>query len=404
MTDALINRILAANAGRDAERVTLKYRAMRASAFAFLRGTAHLYFDAWPVGSALDTAPLAWCCGDLHLENFGTFRGDNRLTYFDVNDFDEAALAPATCDLTRLLTSLDLAATSLGIDDDVRIGLADRFLDAYYRTLADGRPRWIERATARGMIRDLICGLKQRKRRELLERRTERRKGGQRRRLLTDGDRALPATTTQRALVEELLGAHAATQADPAFFKVIDVARRIAGTGSLGVERYVVLVEGRGSPNGNFLVDLKRANPSVLESRLPIPVAAWPSVAARVVSVERHSQAAAPALLAPLGHGDTSYVLRELQPSEDRLRLDRANGRAGRLGTVLGTMGVLTASAHLRTGGWRGAAIADEWIAFGSEQSLRSEVITHAGAAAETTRRDWAQYCDAFDRGVFATD
>ena len=28
--------------------------------------------------------PISWLCGDLHLENFGSFNRDNRLVYFDM--------------------------------------------------------------------------------------------------------------------------------------------------------------------------------------------------------------------------------------------------------------------------------------------------------------------------------
>ena len=58
--------------------------------------------------------------------------------------------------------------------------------------------------------------------------------------------------------------AFAATQPNPKFFEVLDIACRIAGTGSLGVERFVVLVEGKGSPDGNYLLDIKEAKPSAM--------------------------------------------------------------------------------------------------------------------------------------------
>jgi uncharacterized protein (DUF2252 family) len=57
---------------------------------------------------------------------------------------------------------------------------------------------------------------------------------------------------------------YASARPDPAFFEVLDVAHRIAGTGSLGLERYVVLIEGKGSPNGNYLLDLKQSLASSL--------------------------------------------------------------------------------------------------------------------------------------------
>ena len=107
---SVAERIRRFNAGRDPERLRLKYKAMHKDPFAFLRGTCHLFYEDWPARSPLNDAPLAWICGDLHLENFGTFKGDNGLEYFDLNDFDEAILAPCTWDITRLVTDKIVAA------------------------------------------------------------------------------------------------------------------------------------------------------------------------------------------------------------------------------------------------------------------------------------------------------
>jgi uncharacterized protein (DUF2252 family) len=93
------------NAGRDPQRLAMKYRALRTSPFSFLRSTCHLFYERLPSEPLLREVPPAWSCGDLHLENFGSYKGDDRLVYFDVNDFDEAALAPLTWDGVRFLTS-----------------------------------------------------------------------------------------------------------------------------------------------------------------------------------------------------------------------------------------------------------------------------------------------------------
>lgn len=70
----VVARIEAFNAGREPERLALKYRAMAKSPFAFFRGTAHLFWeDLSKSRSALPDSPLVWTCGDLHLENFGSF-------------------------------------------------------------------------------------------------------------------------------------------------------------------------------------------------------------------------------------------------------------------------------------------------------------------------------------------
>ena len=88
----VVKSIVRFNADRDPERLAMKYLKMRASPFVFLRATCHLYYAQLPDAAALRKAPAAWACGDLHLENFGSYKGDNRLVHFDINDFDEGVL------------------------------------------------------------------------------------------------------------------------------------------------------------------------------------------------------------------------------------------------------------------------------------------------------------------------
>lgn len=90
----IVKDIATFNAKREPERLAMKYKLMRTSPFVFLRGTCHLFYERLPLGSMLEGAPAVWVCGDMHLENFGSYKGDNRLVYFDINDFDEACLAP----------------------------------------------------------------------------------------------------------------------------------------------------------------------------------------------------------------------------------------------------------------------------------------------------------------------
>jgi len=83
---------------------------MTDSAFGFLRAT---YFRwARKIGSwcpELMDAPNVLAVGDLHLENFGTWRDQDGRLVWGVNDFDEAATMPYTLDLARLVTSIQLA-------------------------------------------------------------------------------------------------------------------------------------------------------------------------------------------------------------------------------------------------------------------------------------------------------
>jgi uncharacterized protein (DUF2252 family) len=318
-----VDRIERFNAGREPERLALKYRAMCKSPFAFFRGTAHLFWeDVATRRRALPGGPLVWASGDLHFENFGSFQGDNGLSYFDLNDFDEAALAPATWEVSRFVASAHVAAPSLNLTRAKITELVESFLDAYRTALGDGKARWIERATASGMVRTLLQRVSKQTRAMLLNSRTTMKKG--KRRIVIDGRHALPITESQRTNVTRQLDNFAKSQPDPDFFRVLDVARRVAGLGSLGLERYIVLV--RGDRDGNAILDAKEAAPSTLARFGKLRQPAWKSEADRVVAIQQRMQAIAPALLHAKKIGRGGYVLHELQPSSDRLTLDDARG------------------------------------------------------------------------------
>lgn len=83
---------------------------MRESAFVFLRATFFRWMQLWPKRCpALDEAPEVTGVGDLHLENFGTWRDEEGRLIWGVNDVDEACKIPYTLDLVRLATSAVLA-------------------------------------------------------------------------------------------------------------------------------------------------------------------------------------------------------------------------------------------------------------------------------------------------------
>jgi uncharacterized protein (DUF2252 family) len=358
-----------------------------------------LFYERLPRSGVMRSAPLAWICGDLHLENFGSYKGDNRLAYFDLNDFDEAALAPVSWELVRLLTSVLIAADAApnGAADS-RI-LCRSFIDAYGAALTLGKPRWVERDTAQGMVGDLLNSLRGRQRADYLNARTVRK--GKLRVLNTDGKKALPASDKQRAKVTAFMKRFAAEQPNPDFYKVLDVARRIAGTGSLGVDRYTILVQGKGSPDGNYLLDLKQALPSSLAPYLKAAQPRWKNQAQRVVSLQRRCQAVSMAFLQPVMLGKTAYVLRGLQPSEDRVALKQPRHTLAEIQQVMTVMGNIVAWAQLRSSGRQGSAIADELIAFGEGKKWKKQLLDAAQDCAAQVRKDWQTYSKAYDAGAF---
>ena len=87
-----------------------KHEQMAAALFPFFRATFYRWVQVWPeVCAELDHVPRLLSVGDLHVENFGTWRDTDGRLVWGVNDFDEACLFPYTMDLVRLATSALLA-------------------------------------------------------------------------------------------------------------------------------------------------------------------------------------------------------------------------------------------------------------------------------------------------------
>ena len=90
--------------------VRLKHRDMAKAPFPFFRATFYRWAQWWPIVCRdLARAPKVLTVGDLHVENFGTWRDLEGRLIWGINDFDEAWPAAYTVDLIRLVTSAYLA-------------------------------------------------------------------------------------------------------------------------------------------------------------------------------------------------------------------------------------------------------------------------------------------------------
>jgi uncharacterized protein (DUF2252 family) len=367
--------------------------------FYFYRGTAHLFYEDLATANTLPMAPLTWVCGDLHLENFGSYKGDNRLVYFDLNDFDEATLAPASWELTRMVTSIFVALNTMGIAPATAKNMALLFLKSYALVLSKGRSRYIEPQTAKGIVRTFLLKVAERKQKDLVKERTRGKNGDlallvDRKRLFPIGDRALTSKLSE-FVNTWIVNIHHHR------FKVIDAGFRIAGTGSLGVKRYLFLLERLHGERKYLLLDMKQAMPSCLQSHLTIPEPTWQSDAARVVAVQERMQNISPALLRPVLFNNESYVIKEMQPTADKINFATLENRFDDMEDVLENMALLTASAQLRSSGRQGSANADELMAFGSAVDWIASIIEYASRYANQVKADHDSYLAAYRAGYF---
>lgn len=376
----------------DAQLAALKRQKMASSPFAFYRGSGPEFYGAWLKPLLGLKAPTVWLNGDLHLENFGTYRGDNRLTYFDIGDFDDSCRGPATVDLFRFLTGLILASRDMKIGMNEGQDLAGLALARYRAALVDGKARWLERRIANGAIGDLLRELEGRSQIEFLEKRTEVEKGG--RLLRFDTGKAIKLGESEARQVVRAIRAFAADRAEPDFFRVLDVAQRAAGLGALGRPRYAALIAGHGGLQGQALIDLKSQPGSLLApllARHGIRQPRWANHARRVVEVEYRLLAAAPAFLTEIAIDGKPFTFRELQPDQDKLEAERLRGDADRRAQAIGAMAELIAWAQLRVGGWQGSATIDDLRAWGRARDWARPLLALAAAAARETLAIWTE-------------
>ena len=202
-----------------------KHSAMAEAPFPFLRATFYRWITRWPKLCRSEAgAPEVLSVGDLHVENFGTWRDDQGRMVYGINDFDEAFPLPYTQDLVRLATSALLAIRGehLSIPESQA---CRAILEGYRESLSGGgRPIVVDEEHR------WLAPLLDKEVREPVQ--------------FWQKVRDLPAAATDPPAVA--MKALRSVLPDPEL--PIHIAHRVAGLGSLGKMRFVALADWRGGP------------------------------------------------------------------------------------------------------------------------------------------------------------
>jgi len=244
-----------------------------------------------------------------------------------------------------------------------------------------------------------LLKVSERKQKELVKERTIKKNGQLA--LLVDRKRLFKIDATLASSLSVFIDNWMAASLHHHRYRVIDTGFRIAGTGSLGVKRYLFLLERTNGNRKYLLLDMKQTLPSSLQSHLSIQQPVWPSAAERVLAIEERMQNISPALLGTGIFDHESYVIKEMQPTADKINFDTLENRYNDMEDVLEYMALLTASAQLRSSGRQGAAVADELIAFGRDGSWIPSIINYAGQYAHQVKADYDNYLAAYRSGYF---
>ncbi|MFG3140320.1 DUF2252 domain-containing protein [Streptomyces sp. NPDC048211] len=308
----------AQSAARVPELVPIRYARMTESPFRFYRGAAAIM--AADLAATPASGIRAQLCGDAHLLNFRLLASPERQLLFDINDFDETLPGPWEWDVKRLAASLVIAGRANGFSDRERAAVVlaavrsyrewmirfagMRHLDVWYaRTDADrlrsvateqlrkrGRKQ-VDRAMAKARGRDSL---------QAFDKLTEVVDG--RRRIAADPPLLVPVADLlpdiERHAFEEqfrrLIDGYGQSLASDrrrllSGFRLVDVARKVVGVGSVGTRCWIILLLGRDSGDPLFL-QAKEADTSVLA---PYAGASrYRNQGSRVVAGQRLMQAA----------------------------------------------------------------------------------------------------------------
>jgi len=346
-----IDLLLGATTGRLPKLLPLKYSRMAVSPFAFFRGAVSIM--AADLANEPNTGILVQLCGDAHVQNLGCYEASDGRLVFDINDFDETIRGPWEWDLKRMAASIVLA----GRESDhsrSRCGDAVQAFAASYgdtiRTLAEqpilvyarhqihrakraqavsAALRQAERANPCDLLTKYTNGAGQFRK---IEHALWRVQGNERRDVLDS-----------LALYRQSLAPERLHLFD--FFRPLDVAFKVVGTGSVGLRDYVVLMEGNG-PNDPLFLQIKQEEASAYAPYLK--AGRYPNHGRRVTEGQRKIQPVSDLLLGWTRIEGHDYAVRQL--NDHKGSVDLAELRGDGLNNLALVAGELLGRGHARSG------------------------------------------------------
>lgn len=302
----------------------IKHAAMASDPFIFLRATFYRWAQKFPqLCPEANRAKEVLAVGDLHVENFGTWRDAEGRLVWGVNDFDEAAELPYTNDLVRLAVTVLMASKSGHVSLSAA-GACEELLAGYVDGLNHGG-------------RPFVLAEDHPKLRELAQSRLKKpHKFWQK--ILAQAKVKARLDAGAKAAVEKTLPAGASSYT---------VYRRIAGKGSLGKPRLIALMPWAG---GRISREAKALTPSACDwaaGRAP----ARPSLYAEII-------AAAVRCPDPFLTVADPWIIRRLAPDCTRIELAELRSSGAPL-QLIRAMGFEAANIHLGTSGARAAILRD---------------------------------------------
>jgi uncharacterized protein (DUF2252 family) len=324
---------------------------LRESPLSFYRATASLFLRDIRSDEFLAQSffyrrdSVTWISGDAHVANVGAFEDDRGKLAIDLNDFDEAWIASPLHDVWRMAASIALLARENALGRRAERIAITAFAVAYAEEILG------DVSSSTSGISD---ALPEDARARMLEKWAPLEDGKRRftRKKLRplEGDERFAIVSAIETLYPASLEGKLKDRTD--YFKVIDVARRIdAGVGSLGADRYWVLVRGPSNePMDDRILEVKAQRPPALAELAPRTTIPNMSSGCRVALAQRVMLEAASDHAGCFEALGQSFSVRERSPfKEDDAKLEHVDTEP-RLQSLARLLGLRLARAHVRGG------------------------------------------------------
>lgn len=395
------------NRDRVPELVPLRFARMLTDPFSFYRGAAAVMAADLAAGPSSGVEVM--CGGDTHLSNFGIYAAPQRSLVFDLNDFDEAAVAPAEWDLKRLTTSAIVGGRHAGYPEKTIRGIVAEVVGKYRDGLnvmldMDVLARYYLRLEPQRYTDEVSPGLaatiaktvkvaRTKTSARLFNRIMETGTDGRLR--LRENPPLLEHVTVndEAALVDSFREYLTSVPADVAVllshFQLTDIARRVVGVGSVGTRCYLLILTG---PDGTPLIlQVKQANQSVLEEygsrQQPASLVAAEQALGhglRVVDGQRILQAMSDVFLGTLRIDGRDFYVRQFQDMKGSVETEGMKPRVFR--QYVGACALALARAHAQSAN---ASMLRGYV--GDGERVNAAVLEWSYAYADKTLEDFRE-------------
>ncbi len=441
--DFVVEQLKDFNSDIDKKNRHKKYCKMSNSPFVFYRGTAHIYWADFAQKKLLkkmgSKKTKIWVTGDMHAYNYGAF-SDTKGQHvdYDLNDFDEGLIADYQLDVWRAAASLVLIARENGASKkSTERKLVETFADSYLTRIGklcgnskEKRAFHLEKHTKsplKDFLKDVGKDSKEKSRKKMLDKWTN----GKGKFDLKLSKLGKPTKNEDKMVRKAMDGTESPyckmlkseefefEKIKDNYFHILDVAKRLdAGTGSLGTDRFYVLIEGESkNPDDGRILDVKcqgRASAyPYLDKADKKLYKTYPNDAVRTVEAYR---ALAPEKDAYLGWVKLTkgcYSVRERSPKKDSYpaMVSELKGRKklslkdkGNFKSMCKQWGKILAVAHARADDEYKSNLIDycfekevDKATKGKHKKFCKQVADIGLDYADQVKKDWGYFTDWFD-------